>query len=884
MVWILTALMMVSMFGQTALAEEQGEDYIPIDTYVLNYSNQTIAGYENWDAKRLWDTPYRTNITVEYNPVSGEGGLWNYCTSSVLNMIDTGRLDPVGNPDPAEPYASIPVYCIDATTNGVTGFEYERRNLEDSDYFDDTVAGRVRAIFMHSFPYIQDLNVITAAVNEWNAANGSMWAEVQELNKYEVISATQAVIWTITNNGHLAENCYVGLVPESRYGSYYIPDRIAESVYHGYVAEGNTEAVAESEFTANNINAVARYLEALEPMGPNATLLSDTSFENVNAAKVQNADGTFTLTVSVKVVVDANASSNLKLTLVLNDKVYETVEGITATGEYTFVIPGIMDEATVKLAIDGAQSAGDVYLFNPVGGRHESQTMAGYDSSEKPVHAEIVIDHNEHIDNAISITKIATTTEKNSEDQDVIIEHPLYGIEFEVYYVCDMDTYHANLNEDGSLKEEALAAKRLVATMTTDDDGKAFCDVTLACKNAGIGNANGVFQVVEKEHPAIATPAAPVLVILPYPAEVEGVPTTVYTAELKLNNEVKPAPGVNKDVQWIDNNRLSVNADAAHTWIIRGQVPADMAGAEKYVITDTLDHRLSYIPESLVVKAGAADSEAGSESLTLTKDAHYTLDVELLTNDEGHGVDRLTVSLTEEGRRYVGSLLSNGGSYEVRVYFDAKIDANGAIDTEIPNQADLTYTNSVGFAHDTVYSDIPYVFTRGLSIYKYDAANAALGLEDATFKVARLATEAEINAGISEPLVMSDGQTIQICCEMFYIVEDWTAEDAVKVDRVSTVDGGMAMVYGLAEGEYFLVEVKAPAGYNLMSHPARVSVNANSSQREGGASVPNSSTFELPATGGIGTVIFTVGGGLLMVAGAAILILKNKKAEDESEE
>ena len=41
--------------------------------------------------------------------------------------------------------------------------------------------------------------------------------------------------------------------------------------------------------------------------------------------------------------------------------------------------------------------------------------------------------------------------------------------------------------------------------------------------------------------------------------------------------------------------------------------------------------------------------------------------------------------------------------------------------------------------------------------------------------------------------------------------------------------------------------------------------------------IANSNTFKLPETGGIGTVIFTVSGGLMSLAGGSILAMKKKE-------
>ena len=114
---------------------------------------------------------------------------------------------------------------------------------------------------------------------------------------------------------------------------------------------------------------------------------------------------------------------------------------------------------------------------------------------------------------------------------------------------------------------------------------------------------------------------------------------------------------------------------------------------------------------------------------------------------------------------------------------------------------------------------------------------------------------------------------------------------------------------GLDDGYYRLTETKAPEGYNKLESPIEFTISAthdeNSSdpkltdltgnvtsgeatftssltgETDGSltTNVVNKSGTQLPSTGGIGTTIFYVVGGILMV-GAAILLITKKRAEN----
>ncbi len=79
-----------------------------------------------------------------------------------------------------------------------------------------------------------------------------------------------------------------------------------------------------------------------------------------------------------------------------------------------------------------------------------------------------------------------------------------------------------------------------------------------------------------------------------------------------------------------------------------------------------------------------------------------------------------------------------------------------------------------------------------------------------------------------------------------------------------------------------------PTGYNGLTGRAELIINnANNSATinsdtytSGGVEVINQSGTELPSTGGIGTTIFYVIGGLLVV-GAGVVLVSRKKSQDD---
>ena len=126
---------------------------------------------------------------------------------------------------------------------------------------------------------------------------------------------------------------------------------------------------------------------------------------------------------------------------------------------------------------------------------------------------------------------------------------------------------------------------------------------------------------------------------------------------------------------------------------------------------------------------------------------------------------------------------------------------------------------------------------------------------------------------------------------VFSLKKDGTVVNLVKIDdnnyRVAmsgetgvttftTVDNGDIVIWGLDNDEgYTLVETAPPAGYNQLKDEVVVE------DVDTVIDVLNNAGTELPSTGGIGTTLFYVFGGILMAAAAVLLVTKRRMSTAE---
>lgn len=165
-------------------------------------------------------------------------------------------------------------------------------------------------------------------------------------------------------------------------------------------------------------------------------------------------------------------------------------------------------------------------------------------------------------------------------------------------------------------------------------------------------------------------------------------------------------------------------------------------------------------------------------------------------------------------------------------------------------------------------STVDFTNLLGLNIIKVDGLNNDIKLPGAVFTLTR-----EITV---------DEKVVKQC----YTPEGWTDTDSQEA-KLKTEGAEGRITLNIPDGSYELTEISAPEGYMKMSSPVQITVEGGKiTQAISGTSnytlinegtavlIPNSAGKLFPETGGPGTLIYTLGGLLLM---AAALIYGYKK-------
>lgn len=182
---------------------------------------------------------------------------------------------------------------------------------------------------------------------------------------------------------------------------------------------------------------------------------------------------------------------------------------------------------------------------------------------------------------------------------------------------------------------------------------------------------------------------------------------------------------------------------------------------------------------------------------------------------------------------------------------------------------DGTATNTVSISNSTgkdTLTDSTTTNTYNLTINKVDANNAPL--TGAKFELYRKANTDTLVTLID---ITSTVENASAATRYYRVAE--SGETGVTTIDLTEGTYSSAVIYGLdGTDTYSILETEAPKGYNKLSAATEHAMN----NANGTETIQNVAGVVLPSTGGMGTTLFYILGGL-MVAGALVILVTNKR-------
>lgn len=297
------------------------------------------------------------------------------------------------------------------------------------------------------------------------------------------------------------------------------------------------------------------------------------------------------------------------------------------------------------------------------------------------------------------------------------------------------------------------------------------------------------------------------------------------------------------------------DADIGQTVNFQSTITAQ-AGAENYVFHDKMSTGLTYTGVTGVTLNG-----------TSVEAANYTI------KTSGFATSHDCTFEVIFTKAFCDTLKAND---KIVISYTATVNENAVIGSAgNPNESKVEYGES-GKTTTTPPSTTT-TYTWKVDVLKYaevtpegNSATEEKPLSGAVFILSKN------NKGEAPIALISEGNNVYRVAK---------ADETNTVTEITTDSTGKFTIKGLDSDTYYLIEKTAPAGYNTLKEAVEIIIANDGKVTYNGivvdtVKVLNQSGTELPSTGGIGTTIFYVLGGVLM-AGAFVLLVVRKRMRTE---
>ena len=340
-IWALMLTLLTTLCLLPGAAMAEGEEYY----WHSKSTEENTKTYYQRSVHRICEGGY---IPAIYNIVDGGGEQHNvYCCDYEVNILKTG--DKIA---------------------------YRRLTLENSGYYDEEAAKKIRAIAFNSYPVLSLEEMKTRMDKAGYTLNESVSEE-------QLLSGAQRAIWQYSNSDSVNNQAAYNF-------SLKIKDGYADVIKapEGKYKESGGEYYNEIN---ENVQNVYDYLMSLngKEASPGGIVLNGVQAAPLSAG----TSGAVDVLLRFELKNDRHGGITLDekddLTLAANGKTFPSREWRDeGNGEYSVTLQGVTAGENIDVTISGEQYlARDAYFYEPVSGRHAAQCFVGVAEGSTPVFA-----------------------------------------------------------------------------------------------------------------------------------------------------------------------------------------------------------------------------------------------------------------------------------------------------------------------------------------------------------------------------------------------------------------------------------------------------------------------------------------------------------------